>query len=66
MRITYSIFHIKRLLKKKALEYYYKNKEKIKERERNRYNSLSPEEEKNDKNIEKNGLINYQLKGNKN
>ena len=36
----------KEIVKQKALEYYHKNKEKIKERERNKYNSLSPEEKK--------------------
>ena len=36
----------KEIVKQKALEYYYKNKEKIKERERNKYNSLSPEQKK--------------------
>ena len=36
----------KEIVKQKALEYYHKNKERIKERERNKYNSLSPEEKK--------------------
>ena len=36
----------KEIVKQKALEYYHKNKEKIKEREINKYNSLSPEEKK--------------------
>ena len=36
----------KEIVKQKALEYYHKNKEKIKEREKNKYNSLTPEEKK--------------------
>ena len=36
----------KEIAKQKPLEYYYKNKEKIKERERNKYNSLSAEGKK--------------------
>ena len=36
----------KEIVKQKALEYYHKNKERIKERERNKYNSLSPEQKK--------------------
>ena len=36
----------KEIVKQKALEYYHKNKERIKGRERNKYNSLSPEQKK--------------------
>ena len=36
----------KEIAKQKALEYYYKNKEKVGEREINKYNSLSPKQEK--------------------
>ena len=36
----------KEIVKQKALEYYYKNKERIKERAKSKYNSLSPEEKK--------------------
>ena len=36
----------KEIVKQKALEYYHKNKEKIKEREKTQYNSLTPEEKK--------------------
>ena len=36
----------KEIVKQKALEYYNKNKESIKERQKNKYNSLSPEEKK--------------------
>ena len=36
----------KEIVKKKAIEYYHKNKEKIKERNKNNYNSLTPEEKK--------------------
>ena len=33
----------KEIVKQKAIEYYHKNKEKIKEKNKNKYNSLSPE-----------------------
>ena len=46
-------------IKQKRLEYYNKNKEEIKQKARDKYNSLSPEEKKNGKNIEKNGLKIY-------
>ena len=36
----------KEIVKQKALGYYYKNKERINERAKNEYNSLSPEEKK--------------------
>ena len=36
----------KEIVKQKAIEYYHKNKEKIKERNKNKYNTLSPEEKK--------------------
>ena len=36
----------KEIAKKKSLEYYYKNKEKIKEKNKNKYNSLTPEQKK--------------------
>ena len=36
----------KEIDKQKALEYYHKNKEKIKERAKNKYNSLTLEEKK--------------------
>ena len=36
----------KEIVKQKALEYYHKNKERIKERAKNKYNSLSLEEKK--------------------
>ena len=36
----------KEIVKEKAREYYHKNKEKIKDRNKNKYNLLSPEEKK--------------------
>ena len=36
----------KEIVKQKAREYYHKNKERIKERAKNKYNSLTPEEKK--------------------
>ena len=36
----------KDIVKQKAIEYYCKNKEKIKEKNKNKYDSLSPEEKK--------------------
>ena len=36
----------KEIVKQKPLEYYYKNKEKIKEINKNKYDSLSSEEKK--------------------
>ena len=40
------MFHIKRLSKKKALEYYYANKEAISQKRKDKYKQLSPEEKK--------------------
>ena len=37
----------KEVVKKKALDYYYANREVIIEKNRNRYRALSPEEKKN-------------------
>ena len=56
----------KEIVKQKALEYYHKNKEKIKEKNKNKDDLISPEEKRNDKNLIKNGLKNNVLKGNKN
>lgn len=56
----------KEIVKQKAREYYYKNKERIQEQAKNKYKSLSPEEKKKVKNIMKNGLKNNLLKDNKN
>ena len=56
----------KEIVKQKAREYYYKNKERIQEQAKNKYKSLSPEEKKKVKNIMKNGLKNNLLKENKN
>ena len=56
----------KEIVKQKAREYYYKNKERIQEQAKNKYKSLSPEEKKKAKNIKKNGLKNNLLKDNKN
>ena len=56
----------KETVKQKAIECYHKNKERIKERAKNKYNSLSLEKKRNDKNTIKNGLKNNQLKNNKN
>ena len=53
----------KETVKQKALEYYYKNKEKIKEKNMIRYHL---KKKRNDKNTIKNGLKNSLLKGNKN
>ena len=39
------MYHIKKWLKK-ALDYYYANKEVIMEKDRNRYRALLPEEKK--------------------
>ena len=36
----------KEIVKQKEIEYYHKNKERIKERAKNKYNSLSLEEKK--------------------
>ena len=36
----------KEIVKQKAREYYYKNKERIQEQAKNKYKSLSPEEKK--------------------
>ena len=36
----------KDIVKQEALEYYYKNKKRIKEKNKNKYNSLSLEEKK--------------------
>ena len=36
----------KEIVTQKAIEYYHKNKERIKERAKNKYNSLSTEEKK--------------------
>ena len=36
----------KEIVKQKAREYYYKNKERIQEQAKNKYKSLSPEQKK--------------------
>ena len=36
----------KEIVKKKALDYYYANKKMIREKNKNRYQSLSPEQKK--------------------
>ena len=36
----------KEIIKQRSAEYYYKNKEIIKERNKNKYDSLTPEEKK--------------------
>ena len=56
----------KEIVKQKEREYYYKNKERIQQRAKNKYKSLSPEKKRNDKNIIKNGLKDNQLRDNKN
>ena len=40
------MYHIKNLLKKRALDYYYANKEIISEKNKSKYKSLSPEAKK--------------------
>ena len=40
------MYHIKKLSKKKALEYYYANKEVICKKSKSKWKSLSPEQEK--------------------
>ena len=42
--VTYVTY--KEIAKKKALDYYYANREMIREKSKNRYQSLSPEQKK--------------------
>ena len=54
----------KEVVKKKALDYYYANREVIIEKNRNRYRALSPEEKKIDMSLKKNGMTDNHLKKN--
>ena len=49
----------KEVVKKKALDYYYANREVIIEKNGNRYRALSPEEKKS---LKKNGMTDNHLK----
>ena len=43
----------KEIVKKKALDYYYANKKMIREKNKNRYQSLSPEQKKKRQEVSK-------------
>ena len=47
----------KETVKRKAREYFYKNKERIQEQGKNKYKSLSPEEKKKQQEYNKEWLL---------
>ena len=54
----------KEVLKKRALEYYYANKEAINRKRKDKYKQLPTEDKKSCKSIVNNGLISKRLKNN--
>ena len=54
----------KEIVKKRALEYYYANKEVISQKRKEKYKQMPPEDKKSFLSITNNGLINKRLKDN--
>ena len=54
----------KEIVKKKALEYYYANKEAISQKRKEKYKQMPAEDKKSLLSITNNGLINNRLKDN--
>ena len=54
----------KEIVKKRALEYYYANKEAISQKRKEKYKQMPPEDKKSFLSITNNGLINKRLKDN--
>ena len=54
----------KEIVKKRALEYYYANKEAISQKRKEKYKQMPPEDKKSFLSITNNGLINKRLKNN--
>ena len=54
----------KEIVKKRALEYYYANKEAISQKRKEKYKLMPPEDKKSFLSITNNGLINKRLKNN--
>ena len=54
----------KEIVKKRALEYYYANKEVISQKRKEKYKQMPPEDKKSFLSITNNGLINKRLKNN--
>ena len=52
----------KEVARKKALDYYYANREVIMEKSRNRYRALSAEEKRRDMSLINNGITDNHLK----
>ena len=54
----------KEIAKKRALEYYYANKEAISQKRKEKYKQMPPEDKKSLLSITNNGLIDNRLKDN--
>ena len=54
----------KEIVKKRALEYYYANKEAISQKRKEKYKQMPPEDKKSLLSITNNGLIDNRLKDN--